>query len=152
MVTPKKIIVDGKEYSSIEALPPILRRIFADGNRNGLPDIFEKLIKDPEKLKALKHANPAMFMAGGEAYQSLKDLPEDLQKTLGEKLGINIQAGPTRSDPLEKARKIFLDQGQFVQGRDDYTKLFVVLVVVTALFLLGLGGVLFVFFFNQGLL
>ena len=58
-----KIIISGKEYSSIEEVPPELRHLYeemnqvlGDKNGDGLPDIFEgKIWKlNPEKVAQLR--------------------------------------------------------------------------------------------------
>lgn len=139
MVTPKKIIVDGKEFPNFEALPWPLKKVFTDANKDGIPDIFETLIANQEKAKLLSRETPTLFMAEGKAYHSFKDLPPELQKTVQEKLGINIQSS-TDADPLWKSQNIHWESGQFNTGSKDYTKLFVVLAVLAAILLLGLGA------------
>jgi hypothetical protein len=42
----KKIIINGKEYNSIEEVPGMLRDLLKDENKDGMPDIAEKAIKE----------------------------------------------------------------------------------------------------------
>lgn len=56
MTTFKKILVNGKEFNSLEEVPETLRHLLADQNQNGIPDVMEKIFQNPMVQKALANS------------------------------------------------------------------------------------------------
>ncbi len=97
---PKKIIVNGVEYGSLEQVPEALRHIFADQDKNGVPDILEGKIGNINWVDMFKQAASSggqpfvtqNFVVDGKTYSNLNEVPE-----------------PKRSEIIEKMKK--LDKG-----------------------------------------
>src|SRR5690349_9847345 len=77
------ITFNGQEYDSPETMPPEVRRLydlanqmFADQNRDGIPDVFEHMA-DTGQATVLQ---TQQFIVGGKAYGSLDELPADARQ------------------------------------------------------------------------
>jgi hypothetical protein len=85
-----KIVVNGREYSSPDQMPPDVRAgyeqamsVLADKNGNGIPDILEMQL-DPAKLSAaMSGASPGTtvitgqkFVINGREYDSVEQMPQ----------------------------------------------------------------------------
>jgi hypothetical protein len=76
-----KIIFNGQEYDSPEAMPPEVRKLydmaagmFADKDGDGAPDIFEGMLSG-QQISAATH-----IIVDGKSYASLNDLPPELRQ------------------------------------------------------------------------
>lgn len=74
----RKIIVNGQEYASVEAMPPEARRLYeqtshllADRDGDGIPDIAQGGGTPSESTTVVT----TQFVVDGRAYASLADLP-----------------------------------------------------------------------------
>ena len=100
---PKKVIINGIEYSNLEQIPEALRGLFADADRNGIPDILEgkagninwmDIAKQTGKAIVGQMQNPTVvstqnFVVDGQSYSNLMDIPE-----------------PKRTEVIEKMKKL----------------------------------------------
>lgn len=78
-----KITFNGREYDSIEELPPEARQAyqqlqsaFADQDRNGIPDIFEGG-KPANITTSSMTVNQQSFVVDGQTYTTADDLPPE---------------------------------------------------------------------------
>jgi len=92
----KRIVIDGKTYTSVDEMPPDVRQkyeqamsvfkdnnqnnipdgfenmnILGDKNNNGIPDIFENMSTTSVVSNAMK------FIVNGQEFNSLEDLPPE---------------------------------------------------------------------------
>lgn len=85
----KKILFNGKEYDSPDEMPPDARQayeaamgqfndMFADPDRDGVPDIFENLT--PGHAQNVQVFTTSNVIVDGKAYDSLADLPSEVQQ------------------------------------------------------------------------
>jgi hypothetical protein len=77
-----KIIFNGKEYDSPEAMPPEVRQLYqmaagllADRDQNGVPDIFEGGEAAPATV-----VQSTQFIVDGKTYTSLDELPAEARQ------------------------------------------------------------------------
>ena len=77
-----KIIFNGQEYDSPEAMPPEVRQLYqmaagllADRDQNGVPDIFEGAEAAPARV-----LQSTQFIVDGKAYSSLDELPAEARQ------------------------------------------------------------------------
>ncbi|HNQ94030.1 MAG TPA: hypothetical protein PKK96_06170 [Anaerolineales bacterium] len=93
-MNPKRIVIDGKAYNSVDEMPEEVRRnyeeamrnfgaattnaanpiqalnnIFADANNNGMPDVVENQV--------MNTMGGVTFVVNGQTYNSLDDLPPE---------------------------------------------------------------------------
>jgi hypothetical protein len=99
-MNPKRIVIDGKTYNSVDEMPPDIRQkyeqamstfqggnagqvgdIIADSNNNGLPDIFENMPSGKIVANIMK------FIVDGSEYKSLEDLPPEARAKYQEAMG-----------------------------------------------------------------
>ena len=87
---PKKVIINGVEYNNLDQVPEALRGLFADADRNGVPDILEgkigslnwmEIAKQTGKAIAGQMGNPQVvstqtFMVEGKSYSNINEIPE----------------------------------------------------------------------------
>lgn len=97
----RRIVIDGKAYNSVEEMPaeirkryeeimrrvdkdqdgmpdrPINQDMFADNNKNGVPDVFE----DMNSLQGVisNVMSSTKFVANGQTYDSLDQLPPEIR-------------------------------------------------------------------------
>jgi hypothetical protein len=78
-----KIIFGGKEYSSIEEMPPEVRDEYEraisqlrDIDRNGIPDVVQDTGKPIIRIEQHR------YMVNGREYSSLDDLPPAIRRTI----------------------------------------------------------------------
>jgi hypothetical protein len=101
----KIIVIDGKTYKSVEEMPADVRRTYesamsqlADNDRNGLPDVLEDLtsLKDqnkngmPDAFEGMVSnivASSTKFIADGNEYSSLDELPPDVRAKYEQAMG-----------------------------------------------------------------
>lgn len=95
-----KINFNGQEYDGPESMPPEVRRLFdmmsgmlADANQDGVPDIFAGAT--PTVIQSTQ------FVVGGQAYQSLNDLPPEARQRVAQALGRFDANGNGIPDMLE---------------------------------------------------
>ncbi len=96
-MNPKRIVIDGKTYNSVDEMPEDVRRqyeqamsslkdqsgnripdafennLLADKNKNGIPDIIENTAGAPIVANAIK------VVVNGKEFNSLADLPPDVR-------------------------------------------------------------------------
>jgi hypothetical protein len=81
-----KIIFNGKEYNNLDEMPPDARRayeaamgqfndMFADSDRDGLPDIFENI---PSSSVQVFSTSKIFF--DGKEYNSVEDMPAEARQ------------------------------------------------------------------------
>jgi hypothetical protein len=88
-----KIIVNGKEYASLDQVPAELRDklpLLEDKNRDGVPDILEGELK-----KAAIRMEDMRFQIEGKVFALPKDIPSDVKEDIEKVLrdGSNIARG-----------------------------------------------------------
>jgi hypothetical protein len=142
-----KIVVNGREFSSPDQMPPDVRAAYeqamsalADKNGNGIPDILEMHL-DPAKLNAAMCGASAgttvisaqKFIINGREYDSVEQMPpedrrhfEAIQSLAS---GSNVPLVRTKLDPLDPAEWA---PSRGLLATNPITILFVV-VVLTAL-------------------
>jgi hypothetical protein len=103
-----KIIVNGKEYNSIDEVPKEYRVMFGDENKNGIPDFVEGILAGSMDLKNAAHTsgNPAVnanftsFFFNGKTYNDLNQLPPDAKEKVIEGLSKLEKTGMKISEPF----------------------------------------------------
>jgi hypothetical protein len=88
-----KINYNGKEYSSIEDLPPEARKIFADKNSDGFPDIFDGLIDASKNQTGNTDITSSTFVVDGKTYNNLDEVPIDKREEIRTKLDKLTKSG-----------------------------------------------------------
>ena len=90
----KKIIVDGREFSSVEEMPPDVRRRYeqamsalADRDGDGVPDIMQSGLPGIEDLGDGYHKVEVEtrneYLVDGEEYSSLDEMPPEAREMIG---------------------------------------------------------------------
>ena len=93
----KKIIVNGQEYSSVEEMPPDVRRQFeqamsalADRDGDGVPDIMQSGLSGMSGMEDLGDGfhkveveTRSEYVVDGKEYSSLDDMPPAAREMLG---------------------------------------------------------------------
>lgn len=81
MSTEGKIVLNGKEYSSINDIPKEFKVLFKDENNNGIPDFVEGLLNagDSGSVKPLI-ANFNSFYYNGTQYSSIDAMPPEAKQ------------------------------------------------------------------------
>jgi hypothetical protein len=100
-----RITINGREYNSVDEMPPDVLAIYeqsmsmlADRNGNGVPDILEGgnvKITGGENFKMNSAVNRKITV-NGKSYERLEDLPAEVQQKFRE---AGIGALPTRAEP-----------------------------------------------------
>jgi hypothetical protein len=105
-MNPKVIIIDGKTYHSIDEMPPDIRQkyeqairslgdangnrtpdafesmnVFADKNKDGVPDIFENIATSQAVVNSMK------IIVDGKEFNGLEDLPPEARAKYHEAMG-----------------------------------------------------------------
>jgi hypothetical protein len=85
-----KIIFNGQEYDSPEAMPAEVRQLYemaagmlADRNQNGMPDIFEG-VAEPAPNTVVQ---TTQFIVDGKVYASLDQLPAEARQKYEQAMG-----------------------------------------------------------------
>jgi hypothetical protein len=81
-----KINYDGKEYNSIEDLPPEARKIFDDKDSDGVPDIFDGLMDASKNLSGNTDITTSTFVVDGKTYNNLEEVPAEKREIIRNKL------------------------------------------------------------------
>lgn len=99
-----RIIFNGKEYASVEAMPEGVRRLYeaamqqlADKDRDGVPDVLERG-GIANKFFTIQHTS---ITVDGKTYGSVEEMPADVRRVYEEameKLDANRDGIP---DPLQ---------------------------------------------------
>ncbi|MBK9009220.1 MAG: hypothetical protein IPM31_19815 [Anaerolineae bacterium] len=99
-MNPKRIVIDGKVYNSVDEMPEDARRnyeqamrnfgsadsiialnnVFADANNNGMPDMVEN--------QAMNIMGGMTFVVNGQTYNSLDDLPPEARAKYEQAMGM----------------------------------------------------------------
>lgn len=104
-MNPRRIVIDGRSYASVDEMPEDVRRnyeeamrnvdstanisvnplealkgVFADANNNGLPDLMEN-------QQAINLSGEMKFVVDGKTYNSLDDLPPDARARYEQAMG-----------------------------------------------------------------
>jgi len=103
-----KIIFNGQEYDSPEAMPAEVRQLYqmaagllADRDQNGVPDIFEGGEAAPTTV-----VQSTQFIVDGKVYTSLDELPAEARQKY-EQAGIQ-QHGTVPSTTADQPRPTYL--------------------------------------------
>lgn len=87
----KKIILNGKEYDSLNDLPGLLKNIIKDSNKNNIPDIAEKKLHNITKGEKVQKAK---IIVKGREYNSVEEMSDDDRKFFESKMknlkGVNV--------------------------------------------------------------
>jgi len=84
-----KFVVNGKSYASLDEMPPDVRQayeqmigMFADKNRNGIPDILEGgMGAGSAQVEILPmQINSTRFIVDGKVYSSVEELPPEARQ------------------------------------------------------------------------
>ena len=80
---PNKIVFNGQEYDSIDAMPPEVRatylavvEAFADTNHNGVPDVFE----GGAATSHVRVVTQVNITINGQTYHSPDEMPPDVRR------------------------------------------------------------------------
>ena len=113
-MNPKKIVIDGKTYSSVDEMPPAVRKKYelaiqalTDANGNHIPDALENILFDkdkdgmPDVLKdpgVQTHVTSHIkIMVNGQEYNGIENLPPEIRtkyETAMSKLDTNKNGVP----------------------------------------------------------
>jgi hypothetical protein len=91
-----KYTVNGKEYSSLAEMPEEFRSLFADQNRNGIPDTVESIGSGvfgktfQGKLEMLNDNGRMTYVVNGKAFENVADLPPEIKALIEDKDGNGI--------------------------------------------------------------
>lgn len=95
-----KIVFNGQEYSSVEAMPPDVRQawrqvmgMFADRNGDGVPDLFQGEGVEPTVIQQ------SSFVVNGKTYPSLDAMPPDVRRMYEQAMGAVEAMGPGAGTP-----------------------------------------------------
>jgi hypothetical protein len=88
-----KISYNGKEYNSIEDLPPEARKIFEDKNSDGVPDIFDGLMDASKNQTGNTGITASTFVVDGKTYNNLEEVPIDKREEIRTKLDKLTKSG-----------------------------------------------------------
>ncbi len=125
MVASNKIIVNGKEYSSINDVPAEFKVMFEDKNNNGIPDFVEGILAGAEDMKNSVHvsgkdsinANFTTFVYNGTQYSDMNQLPPDARTIVETSLAKLEKSGMKISGPLTD-EKPFIHEQQWETDTD----------------------------------
>ncbi len=85
-----KIIFNGQEYESVEAMPAEVRRLyemasqmFADQDQDGVPDLFERLPGSTSTIVT----HTTQFAVDGKVYSNLDELPPEARRKYEQAMG-----------------------------------------------------------------
>jgi hypothetical protein len=85
-----KIIFNGQEYESVEAMPAEVRQLyemanqmFADQDQDGVPDLFEKLPGSASTV--VTHST--QFVVDGQVYSNVDELPPEARRKYEQTMG-----------------------------------------------------------------
>jgi hypothetical protein len=102
-----KIVLNGKEYNSIEEMPEDVRKtyqtvtdMFADKNQNGIPDIFEGTV--PARTSATL-VTETKYQYKGQVYSCLEDMPEEVRHIFEKGLHTKVILHPEPAEAPEPA-------------------------------------------------
>src|SRR5688500_17583702 len=102
-----RIVVNGQEYSSVDEMPPDVRRIydqtlagFADVNRNGVPDFIEQTGIPGAPGVNVTEIRHSSFTVNDQTFDDLSKLPPDVRR-LYEAAMHNVDAG---REPVASSR------------------------------------------------
>lgn len=92
-----RINVNGKDYSSVDDMPPDVRRqynetmkLLADRDGNGVPDVFEGKFP-PGKNVNVTTVTSSSVMFNGKMLNSAEELPDEVRNLLGsQRSGLSI--------------------------------------------------------------
>ena len=114
--TRTRITVDGRTYSSVEDMPPDVRRrydaavgrLLDDRDGNGVPDVFESETIDGADVTHVSTTTSEFYEINGRRYDRLDQVPPEFRKTV-ERLhsqgagtsgsSPNARGGPFRRTP-----------------------------------------------------
>jgi hypothetical protein len=98
----QRIIINGQEFDSPDALPPDLRRIYdrmmADRDGNGVPDVFEKA-QSTGGGEAVTHHE---VVIDSKTFTRLEDIPPELRGKVQQAFGRMIS--PDRDPAKDRGR------------------------------------------------
>lgn len=125
---PKRIVIDGKSYNSVEEMPEDVRQKYEaalsslkDQDGNGIPDVLDNTLGSPIVKTALK------IMLNGKEFHSLDDLPPEARAKYEQamsKLDANHNGIPdvlenNANTPIVKTSIKFHVNGKEVNSLDD---------------------------------
>ncbi len=80
------IVVNGKSYSSIDDMPPEIRKIYqeiagilADNNKNGIPDILESNSETNIQNISINSGGATIINTDGKIFTNVSELPQEAQ-------------------------------------------------------------------------
>lgn len=89
-----KIVFNGQEYPSLEAMPPEARKayqqvmgMFADKDGNGVPDVFEGRGSDAAVIEQ------SSIVVNGKAYPGVEAMPDDVRRIYEQTMGALAKSG-----------------------------------------------------------
>lgn len=138
---PNKIIFNGQEYASVEAMPPEARQayerltqILPDTDKNGVPDILEG-------LGTLPVQTTTQIVINGQTYSSLDDMPPKVRRTYESLIrSADLQLDPTPRQP--SATPLLEPNVISPEDTDQRLRLAGVVIGVLILIILGLVAVI----------
>ena len=104
-MNPKRIVIDGKTYKSVDEMPEDVRRNYElamnslkDENKNLIPDAFENLntLADQDKdgmpdvfegMASMNVLSSTKIIANGKEYNSIEELPPDVREKYDQAIG-----------------------------------------------------------------
>lgn len=111
-----KIIVNGKEYASLNDVPDEYKVMFGDKNNNGIPDFVEGILAGTQDMQNTTanisgnssiNANFTSFFFNGNQYNSVNDLPPEARQKVETALNNFEKNGFKFSMPLENQDNSF---------------------------------------------
>lgn len=145
----KKIIVNGKEYSSLGEVSTDLQDLLKDDNKNGLPDFVENMMNVAKDSHGNHVATATQFIVKGKSYKSINEMPPEVRQEVEEKLkkmgaqpnammaGIQPSAGtPSSPDSIQAGtnpRTGMNYQGSIPGVKKDYRNALLILGILAIL-------------------
>lgn len=86
MNQPRKIIINGKEFASLDQIPEDLKKLLKDENQNGIPDIAEGKFSfgDIKNIYQFVTQNPGAIQIQGQTYSNFDELPPEAKQKVSQ--------------------------------------------------------------------
>jgi len=148
-----KYLVNGREYDSLEEVPPEYRSIFEDKDNDGVPDIaqsgggtFETHVST-NTFEMTTTDGITTYTVGDQQYHSLEEMPPEYRAMFEDQNGDgipdiveNLTTSPSLQGAFGRSKNGGFEAG--VRGRTPGVVVWIALVALAAILAIWLGGAL----------
>lgn len=101
MNQPRKILINGKEYNTLDQVPEELKQILKDENQNGIPDIAEGKFSFGDVKNIFQYAmkNPGAIQVQSQTYSNFGELPPEAKAKVEQAMA-NFSVPASQNVPL----------------------------------------------------